>query len=146
MKPMRAVDGPASPAFPQNIFFLDTEKRLPHHKKISLAFLWVLWMGREVTVKRSCICFFLLFISFLIPLNVAYLYHAYYGEIDFLARKHFTAQEEEDFLTVVKKNPRILYYPGLSAQHRAASLLEFSFLQVFSPFFSQNVKKFVLRC
>ncbi len=102
--------------------------------------------GRSASVKRSAAGFLLLFISFLIPLNVAYLYHAYYEEIDFLARKHFTSDDEEDFLTVVKKNPRILYYPGLAAQHGIAALLEFSFLQVFSSNPLQNVTSLVLRC
>lgn len=97
-------------------------------------------------MKRSCIGIFLLCISFLIPLNVAYLYQDYYQGIDFLARKHFTTEDEEDFLTIVKKNPRILYYPGISVQQALTFLLELSFLQVFSPFLPQNVKSFVLRC
>jgi hypothetical protein len=97
-------------------------------------------------LKRSAVGLFLLLIAFLIPLNVAYLYHAYYEDIDFLARKHYTEQDEEDFLTVVKKNPRILYYPGLSGLDRMAFLLEFSFLEFFSSIFCQNVKAFVLRC
>ncbi|HSR12104.1 MAG TPA: hypothetical protein VLS90_11735, partial [Thermodesulfobacteriota bacterium] len=63
-------------------------------------------------MKRSTLGFFLLLVSFLIPCNVAYLYHDYYEDIDCLARKHFTAADEEDLLTVLKKNPRLLYSPG----------------------------------
>jgi hypothetical protein len=103
-------------------------------------------MESEILVKRFWIGIFLLSISFLIPLNVAYLYQGYYEDIDFLPRKHFTAEDKEDLLTVVKKNPRILYYPGLSVQQGLGFLLELSFLQIFSPFPPQNVKNFVLRC
>jgi len=73
-------------------------------------------------------CLFLLMISFLIPLNVAYLYYGYYSEIELQIRKNFSAAEEENLLILFKKNPRIIYAPAASAQNYLPSLLEVSFL------------------
>jgi hypothetical protein len=97
-------------------------------------------------MKRSCAGLFLLFVSFLIPLNVAYLYQDYYEDIDFLARKHFTAQDEEDLLTVLKKNPRIFNDPEPSLGHDINLLLDISPLKVFSAFSAQELTTLVIRC
>jgi hypothetical protein len=71
---------------------------------------------------------FLLLISFLIPLNVAYLYFDYYSEVEFQFRKNFSAEKEESLLILFKKNPRIVYAPAASVQNYRPSLLEVSFL------------------
>ena len=89
--------------------------------------------------------FFLLALSILISLNVAYLYHAYYEEIDLLVRKHFSEADEENILTFIKKNPRVLDSPGLSIQHQVISLPEVLFFQPYSPLL-QDSKTPVLRC
>jgi hypothetical protein len=68
--------------------------------------------------------------SFLIPLNVAYLYYDYYSEIELQIRKNFSSQDEESLLILFKKNPRIIYLPVASAQNHLLSLLDVSF---FSP-------------
>jgi hypothetical protein len=68
--------------------------------------------------------------SFLIPLNVAYLYYDYYSEIELQIRKNFSSQDEESLLILFKKNPRIIYLPPASAQNHLLSLLDVSF---FSP-------------
>ena len=73
-------------------------------------------------------CLFLLLLSFLIPLNVAYLYFDYYSEIELQVRKNFSAEEEESLLVLFKKNPRIIYVPVASVQNHLLSLLEVSFL------------------
>ena len=73
-------------------------------------------------------CLFLLLMSLLIPLNVAYLYYGYYSEIELQIRKNFSAAEEENLLILFKKNPRIIYAPAASAQNYLPSLLEVSFL------------------
>lgn len=89
--------------------------------------------------------FFLLALSILISLNVAYLYHAYYEDIDLLVRKHFSDADEENLLTFIQKNPRLLYSPGLSIQHNVISLPEVFFFQPYSPLL-QDSKTPVLRC
>jgi hypothetical protein len=68
--------------------------------------------------------------SFLIPLNVAYLYYDYYSEIELQIRKNFSSQDEESLLILFKKNPRIIYLPVASAQNHLLSLLDVPF---FSP-------------
>ncbi len=73
---------------------------------------------------------YLLLLSFLIPLNIAYLYYDYYSEIELQIRKNFSSQDEESLLILFKKNPRIIYLPAVSAQTHLLSLLEVSF---FSP-------------
>ena len=88
---------------------------------------------------------FLLALSIFISLNVAYLYHAYYEEIDLVVRKHFSDDAAENLLTFIKENPRVLYSPGQSIQHQMVSLLEVFFFQ---PYFTlpQDSKTPVLRC
>jgi hypothetical protein len=89
--------------------------------------------------------FFLLALSILISLNVAYLYHAYYEEVDLLVRKHFSDADEENLLTFIKKNPRVLHSPGLPIHHHVISLPEVLFFQPDSPLL-QDLKTLVLRC
>ncbi len=89
--------------------------------------------------------FFLLALSILISLNVAYLYHAYYEDIDLLVRKHFSDADEENLLTFIQKNPRVLYSPGLSIQYQVTSLPEALFFQPYSPLL-QDFEISVLRC
>ena len=89
--------------------------------------------------------FFLLALSILISLNLAYLYHAYYEDIDLVVRKHFSDADEENLLTFIKKNPRVLYAPGLSVQYHLISLPEVLFFQPYYPLF-QDSKTPVLRC
>ena len=72
----------------------------------------------------------LLLFSFLIPLNIAYLYFDYYSEIELRVRKNFSSQDNESLLVLFKKNPRIIYTPAVSAQNHLLSLLEVPF---FSP-------------
>jgi hypothetical protein len=89
--------------------------------------------------------FFLLALAILISLNVAYLYHAYYEDVDLLVRKHFSAADEENLLTFIKKNPRVLESPGLSIQHHVISLPEVFSFQPYS-LLVQDLKTPVLRC
>jgi hypothetical protein len=91
------------------------------------------------------LCFFLVALSILISLNVAYLYHAYYEEIDLLFRKHFSDGDEENLLTFIQKNPRVLYSAGPSIQHQMFSLLEVLFFQP-CCLLPQDSKTPVLRC
>jgi len=89
--------------------------------------------------------FFLLALSILISLNVAYLYHTYYEEIDLLVRKHFSDGDEENLLTFINEDPRVLYSAGQLPQHQMVSLLEVFFFQ---PYYTlpQDSKTSVLRC
>jgi len=75
-------------------------------------------------------CLILLLMSFLIPVNVAYLYYDYYSGIELQIRKNFSSQDEESLLILFKKNPRIIYLPAASAQNHLLSLLDVS---SFSP-------------
>jgi len=88
---------------------------------------------------------FLLLLSFLVSLNVAYLYYDYYSEVELRVRKHFSAQDEESLLTLFKKNPRIFFVPAVSAQNHLLSLFEVSF---FSPcgMILTHPNHLVLRC
>jgi hypothetical protein len=72
-------------------------------------------------------CLFLLLLSFIIPVNVAYLYYDYYSEIELQIRKNFSAGDEESFLTLFKKNPRIIFAPAASVQNHLFLLLQVSF-------------------
>ena len=90
--------------------------------------------------------FLLLLLYCTIPLNVAYLSIDYYSEMDLMVRKHFSTEDDEDFLALVKKNPRALYYPGLSVQHHVNSLPEISFFRFCSSFSFPEAKDLVLRC
>ncbi len=95
--------------------------------------------------RHRGLCFALLVLSCFIALNVAYLYHAYYEEIDLLVRKHFSDGDEENLLTFIKKNPRVFHSPGLSFQHQMISFLEvFFFLP--TSLLPQDLKTAVLRC
>lgn len=89
--------------------------------------------------------FFALAISFLNPFNMAYLYYDHYSEIDLEIRKHFSTQDKETLLTLLKKNPRILYYAELSIQNHMIFALEVSFFQSYS-FLPQDSMNPVLRC
>jgi len=90
-------------------------------------------------------CLFLLLLSFLIPLNVAYLYYDYYSEIELQVRKSFSSEDEESLLILFKKNPRIIYAAGVSVQNHLLSLLEVSF---FPPcgIILIHLNNLVLRC
>jgi hypothetical protein len=118
------------------------KKESHHHETISASVVF----KKIITMKRSHASLFLLLISCLIPLNLAYLYQDFYEDIDFLPRKHFTVQDEENFVTVLKKNPRAFNGPVPSADHSIMFLPEISLLQVFSVLFPQKLKPFVLRC
>ena len=95
--------------------------------------------------RRRGFGFFLLALSLLIALNVAYLYHDYYEEVDLLVRKHFSESDEENLLTFIKKNPRVFDFPGLSTQHNIISALEVFFFQPYSPIL-QDSSTPILRC
>jgi hypothetical protein len=88
---------------------------------------------------------FLLLISFLIPLNVAYLYYDYYSEVEFQFRKSFSAEEEESLLILFKKNPRIIPAVAASSQTHGLSLFDISFLSSCGMILS-HPNHLVLRC
>jgi hypothetical protein len=90
-------------------------------------------------------CLFLLLMSFLIPLNVAYLNFDYYSEIELQVRKSFSAEEEESLLVFFKKNPRLIYAPVASAQNHLFPLLEVSFLPLCEIILT-SPNNLVLRC
>ena len=89
--------------------------------------------------------FFLLALSIFISLNVAYLYHAYYEDIDLLVRKHFSAADEENLLTFIQKNPRVFDSAELSVHQLMISLPEVSIFLPYSPVL-QDFQTPVLRC
>ncbi len=132
-------------------FFLDTRKRLPHIiRKARALFVGVvaccIHCKKGLTVKRyRGFCFFLLALSFLIPINVAYLYYDQYAEIELQTRKRFSNEDEESLLTLLKKNPPVLYSPGPSIQHHMISLLEVFFFQS-NSFLPTDSKNPILRC
>ena len=90
-------------------------------------------------------CIFLLLVSFLIPLNVAYFYYDYYSEIELRVRKHFSNEDEESLLNLFKKNPRVIYAPVASAQNHLLSLLEVSFFHPCGIILTRP-NNLVLRC
>jgi len=90
-------------------------------------------------------CLFLLVISFLIPLNVAYLYYDYYSEVEFQFRKSFSTEEEESLLILFKKNPRIIPAVAASLQNYVLSLFDISFLPPCGIILS-HPNNLVLRC
>ncbi len=97
-------------------------------------------------MKRRCaVIYLLLFLSFSIPFNVAYLYFDYYSDMDLMLRKHFSSDDDESLLTLFKKNPRVLHNPGLSVQDQVFALPEVSFFQTYSVL-PQDLKGPVLRC
>jgi hypothetical protein len=95
--------------------------------------------------RHRGLCFFLLVLSIFISLNVAYLYHAYYGEIDLRVRKHFSDVDEENLLTFIQKNPRVFYSAELSILPLIISLPEVFFFQPDSLLLPDS-KTPVLRC
>lgn len=103
--------------------------------------------GKKGFLVKRCrgFGFFLLTLSFLISFNSAYLYYDYYAEINLKVRKHFANEDEENLLTLVKKNPRVLDNPGLSIQYHMISLLRVSFFHSYS-FLPTDSKNSVLRC
>ena len=106
---------------------------------------FILFTEKGLRVRRSRgLRYFLLALSFLISLNVAYLYHAHYGEIDLLVRKHFSDENDENLLAFINKNDYALPSPGPSIQHPIVSFLELFFQPVST--LPQDSKTFVLRC
>lgn len=95
--------------------------------------------------RHRGLCFFLLVLSIFISLNVAYLYHFYYEEIDLRVRKHFSDADEENLLTFIQKNPRVFYFAELSVHPLMISLPEVLFFQPDS-FLLPDSKTPVLRC
>ena len=89
--------------------------------------------------------FFLLALAILISLNVAYLYPAYYGDIDLRVRKHFSGADEENLLTYIQKHPRVFDSAELAVQQPMISLPEVLFFLPYSPLL-QDSKTPVLRC
>ncbi len=116
-----------------NHFFLDIYETFPMIIKEAFfqkrCLFFAQKKGLGVKLYRH-FCLFLLLISFLIPLNVAYLYYDYYSGIELRVRKNFSSEDEESLLILFKKNPRIIYFPVASAQSHLLLLLEVSF---FSP-------------
>jgi hypothetical protein len=100
---------------------------------------------RMMAKRRRTISFFLLGVSFLIPLSIAYLYITYYSEMDFQLRKHFSEVDEENFLVSVQKNPRVFSDPKLLLVQYIFSTLEFPFLPTYT-FIIQDSTHPVLRC
>jgi len=90
-------------------------------------------------------CIFLLLLSFLIPLDVAYLYYDHYSKIELQVRKNFSTEDEESFLILFKKNPRIIYAPAGSVQNHLLSLLEVSFFHPCGIILT-HPNNLVLRC
>jgi hypothetical protein len=90
-------------------------------------------------------CLFLLVLSFLVPVQVAYLYYDYYSDIELQTRKRFSNDDEENLLFWFKKNPRVFHPPDVSLQHQLAALVELSFIQPLC-FLLPDAKNFVLRC
>ncbi len=96
--------------------------------------------------RRRRLAFFLLVLSIFISLNIAFLYHTYYDEVDLLARKHISDADEENFLTFIKDNPRVFDSPGLSVQHHI--ILSSGEVFFFHPYsiHPQDSKALILRC
>ncbi len=95
--------------------------------------------------RHRVLCIFLLVLSIFISLNVAYLYHVYYEDIDLRVRKHFSDADEENLLTFIQKNPRIFCAAELSVQPFMISLPEVFFFQPDSLLLPDS-KTPVLRC
>lgn len=91
------------------------------------------------------LAFFLLLMSFLIPLNVAYLYYDYYSEIKLQVRKNFSAEEEESLLILFQKNPRLIYAPAVPIHNYLLSLFEVSFFHPCGLIIT-HLNNLVLRC
>lgn len=95
--------------------------------------------------RKRLVGIFLLAVSFLIPWNVAYLYYDYYTEVDFLVRKHLSAEEDEGLLSLFKENSRVLIQPGQNLQQTVISFFQVIFFQPDS-LLSPAPKQLVLRC
>jgi hypothetical protein len=95
--------------------------------------------------RHRGLCFFLLALSIFISLNVAYLYHVYYEEVDLLVRKHFSDADEETLLTFIQKNPRVFCVAELSVHPLIISLPEVLFFRPDSLLLPDS-KTPVLRC
>lgn len=95
--------------------------------------------------RHRGLCFFLLALSISVSLNVAYLYHVYYEEIDLGVRKHFSDADRENLLTFIQKNPRVFYFAELSIHSLMISLPEVFFFQPDSALLPDS-KTPVLRC
>ena len=95
--------------------------------------------------RRRNLGIFLLTLSFLIPWNVGYLYYDYYTDADILVRKHFSAEEEDGILNLLKENFRALIQSGHPLAQHAVSFLQVVFLQPDS-IFSAPPRQPVLRC
>ncbi len=96
-------------------------------------------------MKRRGVYILLLSLAISIPFYVAYSYYDYYGELSFHYRKYFTTADEDDLLTYLKNNPRVLYQPTVSIQQNLIPLLEPAFFQsdsILLPDFTPPV----LRC
>ncbi len=72
-------------------------------------------------------CLFLVFLSSLIPLNVAYFYYDYHSGIELQLRKHFSNQDEEGLLTLFEKNARAIHFSVLSTQNYLLFSLQIPF-------------------
>jgi hypothetical protein len=94
---------------------------------------------------RRHIGIFLLAISFLIPWNIAYLYQDYFAEVDFLVRKHFSAEQEDGLLSLFKENSRLLPLAVEPIQHPVISFLPAMFSQ-HNSFLPGEPQSSVLRC
>ena len=95
--------------------------------------------------RRRGLCLFILALSIFISLNVAYLYHVYYEEVDLLVRKHFSEVDEENLLTFIQKNPRVFHVAELSFLPIMSSLPEVFFFEPDSLLLPDS-KTPVLRC
>jgi hypothetical protein len=101
---------------------------------------------KEFKVKhRRNLGIFLLAVSLLIPWNVAYLYYDYYTDVDFLVRKHLSAEEDEGLLSLFKENSRVLVPPGQHIHQPVISFLQVMFYQP-NPILPADSKHPVLRC
>lgn len=114
----------------KNINFLDINKTFPIINKGIYFNIYACFLPQEkglfVKLYRR-FCLFLLLLSFLIPLNVAYFYYDYYSEFEIQVRKTFSSEDEESLLILFKKNPRVINAPEVSVQSHLLSLLEVSF-------------------
>ena len=95
--------------------------------------------------RRRLLGIFLLAVSFLIPWNVGYLYYDSYVDVDFLVRKHFSAEEDDGLLSFFKENSRVLIQPGQNSQQPVISIFQAVFFQPDS-LLSTAPKQPVLRC
>ncbi len=91
------------------------------------------------------ISLFLAILAIFTSLNVAYLYQSFYEEADLMVRKHYSQADEENLLTFIKKNPRILYSPEIAVFQFVTSLPEVFLFQPCSSDVPDSLPP-VLRC